>query len=142
MKQIDLSVPFIAIRPDEEGDDFTPTMGEYLCNPLGEKLLDVIVSTGGFYSADELGVIESQAKPKPAFSVAPGGAERFTLSTQDEYDEMVVHWYVTYRTESGAEYEAKFGSYKYLQDAVYAEMTPCLGGPARVVPGTTTRLSH
>jgi hypothetical protein len=140
-KKIDLLAPFIAIRQDVEGDYFTPTMGEYLCNPLTDDLLDVEVSLGGFYSAEELGVLQSNGSVKPVFRVASGAAERFALSTQDEYDEMVVHWSVRYRTNAGARYEASFGSYKRLRDAGYTELTPCLGGPARIIPGKTIRLA-
>jgi hypothetical protein len=62
-KKIDVTRPFIAIRKDLEGSDYDATMGEYLCNPLDEDLLDVEVSTGGFYSDSEIGVITSD-EPK------------------------------------------------------------------------------
>ena len=52
--KIDVTKPFIAIREDLEGSDYDATMGEYFCNPLDEDLLDVEVSTGGFYSDPEI----------------------------------------------------------------------------------------
>jgi hypothetical protein len=125
--------PFIAIRSDEEGSAYDPTMGEYLCNPLTEDLFDVRVSTGGFYSTDELGVISSVPKEDPTFTVPAGTAVRFTMSTGDEFSEMSVHWTVRYRTE-GSEFKTlSFSSNKRLADAEMMSDVPILGGPGRVL---------
>ena len=131
---IDVSIPFIAIRSDEPGDYFTPTMGEYLCNPLAEDLFDVRVSLGGFFSDESLGVIESEPNDKGPFDLPAGKAHRFCLSTQDEYDEMVVSWSVRYRKACGESVTMYFGSFKRLQDTRHFDEVPALGGPALVVP--------
>ena len=132
--KIDLTQPFIAIRNDLEGSDYDATMGEYLCNPLDEDLLDVEVSTGGFFGADELGVIEAKSAPEPVFIVPAGTAVRFALSTWDEYCEYVLHWTVRYRTETKPEGVRRFETFKYLRDCVPMKDVPCLGGPGQVVP--------
>jgi|SRR5664279_649541 len=110
-------------------------MGEYLCNPLAEDVVDAEISVGGFFSDDELGVIEaSDNKAKPKIDVPAGEARRFTISTQDEYDEMVCSWTVRYRTKSAGVVTAGFGTFKRLEDTVHFDDVPILGGPARVVP--------
>jgi hypothetical protein len=134
-RKIDVRVPFIAIRQDLKGDEYKPTMGEYLCNPLSEDLLDVSVSTGGFYSDDELGVVEAnESEKKPSFVVPAGKAVRFTLSTRDEYDELVCHWTVCYRTTTSERVAIDFGTFKRLEDTQYFAEVPVLGGPGKVVP--------
>jgi len=134
---IDVTVPFVAIRKDLPGDEFEPTMGEYLCNPLKEDMLDVEISTGGFFSDDELGVIESiPQKPKPTYTIPAGECVRVTLSTQDEYDEMVVHWSLRYRTARLGVQTESFGSFKRLEDTQALDDVPVLGGPGMVVPRT------
>jgi len=132
-RKIDLTIPFIAIRKDLPGDPYTATMGEYLCNPLNEALLDVEISSGGFYSAEDLGVVESVVQePKPIVTIPAGESFRFALSTEDEYDEMVVHWSLRYRTATlGAQTDA-FGSFQTA--AQWLEDVPTLGGPGNVVP--------
>jgi hypothetical protein len=130
---IDLGIPFIAIRSDEPGNQFMATMGEYLCNPLAEDLFDVRVSIDGFFS-DELGVVESEPNSKGPFDLPAGKAHRFCLSTQDEYDEMVVSWSVRYRKASGESVTLYFGSFKRLADTRHFAEVPILGGPALVVP--------
>ena len=133
-ESIDITKPFIAIRVDVKGGDYEPTMGEYLCNPLDEDLLDAEVSTGGWYGADELGVIESIEKPKdPRFLVPAGKAVRFALSTWDEYCEMSLHWSVRYRTSEGV-VTCAFETFKQLEDCVTLDEVPCLGGRGHVVP--------
>jgi len=135
--EIDLTRPFIAIRQDEDDRDYDPTMGEYLCNPLDDDLLDVDVSTGGFYSDDELGVIEGTGSLKPSFFVPAGGAVRFALSTREEYAEMAVHWRVRYRTATRGVERGGFGTFKRRQDTVFFPDVPVLGGPGEVVPRST-----
>ena len=134
MEKFDLSRPFLAIREDEEGSDYEPTMGEYLCNPLDEDLLDAEVSLGGFYSIEELGVIESNESKRRLFVVPAGKAVPFALSTWDEYCEMVCHWSIRYRTATSGNVVLGFGSSKRLADCVVFEDVPILGGRARVVP--------
>jgi len=134
-RTVNTDLPFIAIRQDVEGSDYAPTMGEYLCNPLAEDMSDVDVSIGGFYSAEGVGVIESLPNQKPRFAVPAGAAIRFTLSTWDEYLEMVCHWTVLYRLSNGPVQTQKFGTFKALADAPYFEDVTCLRGPGRVVPG-------
>ncbi len=109
-------------------------MGEYLCNPLDEDLLEVEISTGGFFSDAELGVIEANGSPKERFSVPSGKAIRFGLSTWDEYCEYVLHWSVRYRTKTKAFRQSHFGTFKHLKDCVPMQDAPCLGGPGQVVP--------
>jgi hypothetical protein len=138
MKNIDLTQPFVAIRNDLDGDDFTATMGEYLCNPLAEDLADIRISLGGFYSADPVGVIESLPNEKRLPLLGAGEANRFALSTWDEYCEMVVHWSVRYTLASGSVRLAEFSSFKGLADAQHFDAVPCLLTAARVVPGTTS----
>ena len=133
--KIDLTLPFIAIRCDVEGDDFTPTMGEYLCNPLTEDLLDAEVSIGGFYSDPDLGVISSEPKSPDRYTVPAGKYVRFALSTWDEYCEMVCHWSLSYRTESLGQRTSKFGTFKRLEDVTSMDDVPILGGGAMIVPG-------
>jgi hypothetical protein len=129
----DMNRPFIAIRSDEECSVYDATMGEYLCNPLTEDLLDVRVSTGGFYSDDELGVISSVPKEEATFTVRAGTAVRFEMSTWDEFTEMSVHWKVRYRTE-GSEFKTlSFASDKRVADAEMMSNVPILGGPGRVL---------
>ncbi|MDP9025922.1 MAG: hypothetical protein M3N13_11180 [Candidatus Eremiobacteraeota bacterium] len=131
---IDTTVPFIAIREDVSGSSYDPTMGEYLCNPLDEDLSDVRISTSGFFSADSLGVISSEPHDTGPFDLPAGEARRFALSTDDEYDEMVVSWTVRYRTPSRGVVTESFGSYKCLKDTEYHPDVPALGGPALIVP--------
>jgi len=132
-KEIDVTVPFIAIREDVKGTEFEPTMGEYLCNPLAVDLLDAEVTTGGFFS-DESGVIEGGGEPKPSFVVPAGKAVRFTLSTWDEYCEMVCYWKVRYRTTSSTFTSVSFATYKGLADTQALADVPALGGRAIIVP--------
>lgn len=134
-RKIDLTLPFVAIRKDVPGGPYTPTMGEYLCNPLEEDLLDVEISTGGWYSADDLGVIDSiPQEAKPAYTIPAGECVRFALSTEDEYNEMAVHWTLRYRTVSAGVRTESFGSFKRLKDARSFEKVPILGSAGRVVP--------
>jgi hypothetical protein len=128
-----LDRPFIAIRRDEEGEAYDPTEGEYLCNPLDEDMLDVVVSSGGFYTLPQVGVVEGNSSVHPTFAVRAGSAERFALSTREEYDEMVVHWNVSYRTAKHGEARFSVSSWKGLRDTIYCEDIPTLGGPGRIV---------
>ena len=73
-------------------------------------------------------------KEKPTYTVPVGGSVRFTLSTWDEYDEMVVHWSVRYRTVTNGVQTASFGSFKGLADVQLFSHVPILGGPGMVVP--------
>ena len=134
--EIDITRPFIAIRKDAKGNFMQPTLGEYICNPLSEDLFDVRVELGGWYSAEEIGVITSVPKELPAFDVPSGHAVRYTISTEDEFNEMDVHWTVRYRTESEGETSVPFGSYKRLEDAQFMTDVPILGGRGRVIPRT------
>jgi hypothetical protein len=132
--ELNTSQPFIAVRSDEEGDDYSPTMGEYLCNPLDEDLIDAKVSTGGYFSAEELGVISSIPTDKDTFMVPAGGAVRFALSTWDEYTEMVLHWRVRYRTATSGFVSMSFGTFKGLADAETMPDVPGFNGQGLVVP--------
>ncbi len=51
------------IRQDETGTEYERTMGEYLCNPLNQDLLDVSISTGGFYTSRMVN-LELSKEPK------------------------------------------------------------------------------
>jgi hypothetical protein len=132
-EKVILDLPFIAIRTDEEGEDYDPTEGEYLCNPLDEDLIDVVVSTGGFYTLPEVGVVEGNSSVQPTFTVPAGKSERFALSTREEYYEMVVHWNVQYRTATRGEVRFSVSSWKRLRDTVFCENIPTLGGSGRIV---------
>lgn len=131
---IDITVPFIAIRKDEPGNAYDPTMGEYFCNPLDEDIFDVRISSSGFFSDESLGVISSEPNDKGPFDLPAGQSRQFALSTQDEYDEMVVSWVVRYRTASRGIVNDSFGSFKRLSDVEHFSDVPTLGGPALVVP--------
>jgi len=131
--EIYLTIPFIAIRNDEDGGDYDPTMGEYLVNPLDQDLLDVEISTGGFFSDAELGVIESNQNAKSFPVVRAGHAVQFGLSTRDEYNEMECHWNVRYRTAARGMVTVGFGMSKRRGDTVYFSDLPVLGGPGEVV---------
>ncbi len=132
--EVDLSQPFLAIRKDVEGSAFDQTMGEYICNPLSQDLLDVEVSLGGFFSDAELGVLESKDKTFPLSVVPAGQAARFTISTWDEYCEFVCYWTVSYRTITNGNAKMSFGTFKVLADCQLLEETPVLGGRAYIVP--------
>jgi hypothetical protein len=133
--KINVTKPFIAIREDLQGSDYDATMGEYLCNPLNEELLDVEISTGGFYSDQQIGVITSDESKDNLLTVPAGSAVRFALSTWDEYQEYVLHWSVRYRTATKARGTYRFGTFKSLKDCEWMKDVPCLGGPGCVVPG-------
>jgi len=89
---------------------------------------------GGFFSDDDLGVIKSEESKKASFVVPAGQAVRFTLSTWDEYCEMVLHWSVRYRTATGGSVIVKFGNFKNLEDCEILDDVPALGGRAFIVP--------
>lgn len=109
-------------------------MDEFFCNPLDEDLLDVEVSTGGFFSDPELGVIESLPNVIERMRVPARGARVFAVSTWDEYREFVLHWLLRYRTESGGLTAVSFGTFKELDDCESLDVTPMLEGSTFVVP--------
>jgi hypothetical protein len=126
------SLPFIAIRSDFDGDRIEKTEGEYVVNPLPVDITDVTIRTGGFYSDDD-GVVEGKAPVDTLKVVKALSAERFTLSTVDEYDEFVCWWHLKY-TVGGRQYSAEFSTGKSLRGARFMEDLPFLEHGVRVVP--------
>lgn len=132
--EIDITRPFIAIRGDLGGDNFTKNMGEYLCNPLDVDLLDVEFSTGGFFSDDSLGVVEASETLKQATRVRAGTGTRFMLATLDEYYEFLCHWSVRYRTTADVVVNISFSASKWLLDCKEYDELPVIGGRGNVIP--------
>ena len=132
--EILITQPFIAIRRDLGGDNFTKNMGEYLCNPLDVDLLDVEFSTGGFFSDDFLGVVEARETGKRATRVRAGTGARFMLATLDEYYETSCHWSVRYRTTADAVVKISFSASKWLLNCKEYDELLVIGGRGNVVP--------
>lgn len=130
--EVDTSRPFIAVRHDAEGDVFTPTLGEYLVNPLAAPLLDVSVSMSGFFSDDD-GVAVSVPNVDRFSEIAPGGFVRFALSTRDEWDEFVMSWFVQYSV-TGQRERLQFGCFKRMEGVVRTTSLPILDGHGFLVP--------
>lgn len=136
IRELDLTEPFIVVRKDCEGKPYEATMGEYLCNPLAEDVCDVEISTGGFWSDEEFGVVSTAPKEPQRLFVPAGRVLRFALSTRDEFDEMVVHWTIRYHTASRGRVEFECESFKGLRDATFFPEVPLLAGPGFVIPRT------
>lgn len=133
--EIVITQPFIAIRRDLGGDNFTKNMGEYLCNPLDVDLLDVEFSTGGFFFLDDfLGVVEARETGKRATRVRAGTGARFMLATLEEYFEISCHWSVRYRTTADVVVKISLSASKWLLDCKEHDKLPVIGGRRNVVP--------
>ncbi len=111
-----------------------PTLGEYFCNPFFEALLDVTITLGGYFSAEGVGVLESIPKKIELPVIPSRGCVRYTISTEDEFNEMAVDWSVSYRTATSDVQCVSFSSFKMLADAQKYSDVPLLGGPGRIVP--------
>src|ERR1700726_1303170 len=67
-----------------------------LVNPTDDDLRSVVVRTGGHYSDDSVGVVESSAKDKVFEAVPARGSVVIERPDNDELGEFVIWWTVSY----------------------------------------------
>jgi hypothetical protein len=102
-----------------------------LVNPTAADLIDVVVQTGGHYSDDSVGVVESTAKDKTFGRVAAGAWTEIEHPEQDELDEFVVWWKIAHGHEVRT--STMFALFKG-RDAIGCAAVPVLGGPGALIP--------
>lgn len=100
-------VPFLALLNDREpskgatlGGYFEGLNSVYLVNPTGAEIR-ATVSTSGFFSDDELGVMVAEGKPPKQWTLAPRSFVCIENPSDDELDEVVCSWSIL--IESGGE---------------------------------------
>lgn len=106
-----------------------------LANPTDEDLRDVIVRTGGHFSDDSVGVVESSAKDKIFDTVPAQGSVVIERPDNDELDEFVIWWTVSY---AGRQDSLQFALFKG-RDAIACEDVPVLGGSRALIPRMLAR---
>jgi hypothetical protein len=130
----DVTRPFLAICVEHEGSIFEKNHQEYLVNPLDETLYRASVTTGGWFSTEEDGVINSSESSSTEVDVAPLSAVPTTLSTMDEYDEFVVWWTLKYTNGAGDPVTIQFSTFKRLKDVETSDDIPILRRAGFIVP--------
>ena len=101
-----------------------------LVNPTDEDLQNVVVKTGGFYTDDGVGVVESSANDK-AFSAVPAhGSVVIERPDDAELNEFVIWWTVSYTDDTGP---LEFSLFKG-RDLITATDVPVLGGCRALIP--------
>jgi hypothetical protein len=99
-------------------------------NPTDKDLQSVVVRTGGHYSDESVGVVESSAKDKVFEKVPARGSVVIERPDNDELNEFVIWWTVSYE---GCSNPLEFALFKG-RDTVAGTDVPVLGGSRALIP--------
>jgi len=119
--------PFLVMKPGRDQG----RSSILLVNPTSDALTNVLVETGGFFSDDTMGVIESTAKDKTFETVAAGDWLEIEQPETEELQEFVVWWIVSFGW--AARQKLHFGLHKG-RDAVGCAAVPVVGGGGALIP--------
>jgi hypothetical protein len=101
-----------------------------LVNPTTTDMRDIVVATGGWYSDDELGVINSTAKDKTFPVLAAGSFMEIEKPDDDELGEFVIWWRISYGEPRQT---LAFGLFKRRDFVGAPDLSPLLGGPGALI---------
>lgn len=121
-----IAEPFLATRAGRD-DRHTRVL---LVNPTGYDLTDVRIETGGHYS-DDAGVAQATGTPKTFERVAAGGWVEVEEPDDDELEEFVVWWTVSFAGTPAA--TLHFALFKG-RDGVGIADVPVVGGGGALIP--------
>lgn len=123
-KTFDVSRPFMAIVP-HEGDYFDPTHIVYLVNPTHGALSNIYEATSGSFSDDHTTYETIPKPPRGPYTLLSRSALQLESSSQDELDELLCGWEITYELD-GAQNHVAFSAGKGLGTTKQLDVCPIL----------------
>jgi hypothetical protein len=110
---------------------FVKNIRVYLINPTDHDLDNLETSVSGFMSTDD-GVITADGGAPKHFNLGPKAAVLIEKGSQDDYDEMVCSWEITYDV-AGTATTFGFSAGKRLSETKAVENIPILCQPGLLV---------
>ena len=134
-QKYDLTLPFLAIRNEcaperREKAYFEMTYSVYLINPTDTALNDVKSLPGGYMPSED-GPLVTTSKQESFGSVPPKTSIRIGRNSQDEFDEIVCYWDITFDVDRRT-VSTHYSVGRMLREATALDEVPVLGGPALI----------
>ncbi len=130
--------PFLALLHDREPSEgatlhgyFEKLNSVYLINPTNDEIR-VTVSTSGFFSVDEIGVLVAPPKVSGKWTVPSRTYVCIENPSDDELDEVYCSWSIVIESSSGRIIRA-FSAGKRREDTMFCQDIPYLRKPGLLI---------